>query len=73
MQRSSTCRLAKTMHILLVEALMSRGLPKALATGHGQDGIDLRYRTQSTLRKPFDFAAFQRTIDDIMAPSSAST
>jgi CheY-like chemotaxis protein len=57
----------------LVDALMARGLPLALATGHGQDGIDPRYRTQSTLRKPFDFAAFQRTIDDIMARSSAST
>lgn len=57
----------------LVEALVARGLPLALATGHGQDGIDPRYRTQSTLRKPFDFAAFQRTVDDIMARSSAST
>ena len=37
----------------LVEALVARGLPLALATGHGQDGIDPRYRTQSTLRKPF--------------------
>ena len=57
----------------LVEALMARGLPLALATGHGQDGIDPRYRTQSTLRKPFDFAAFQSTLIDIMARSSACT
>ena len=57
----------------LVEALVARGLPLALATGHGRDGIDPRYRTQSTLRKPFDFAAFQRIVDDIMARSSAST
>ena len=57
----------------LVDALMARGLPLALATGHGKDGIDPRYRAQSTLRKPFDFAAFQRTVDDIMARSSAST
>jgi CheY-like chemotaxis protein len=56
----------------LVEALMARGLPLALATGHRQDGIDPRYRTQRTLRKPFDFAAFQRTINDIMPQSSAS-
>jgi CheY-like chemotaxis protein len=56
----------------LVEALMARGLPWALATGHGQDGIDPRYRTQSTLRKPFDFAAFQRTINDIMPQSGTS-
>jgi len=57
----------------LVDALIARGLPLALATGHGHDGIDPRYRTQSTLRKPFDFAAFQRTIDDIMARGCVST
>ena len=57
----------------LVEALMARGLPLALATGHGQDGIDPRYRAQSTLRKPFDFAAFQSAINGIVARSSAST
>jgi DNA-binding NtrC family response regulator len=57
----------------LVEALMARGLPLALATGHGKDGIDPKYRAQSMLRKPFDFSAFRRTLDDIMARSSAST
>ena len=57
----------------LVDALIARGLPLALATGHGQDGIDPRYRTQPALRKPFDFAAFQRTVEDIMARSRATT
>ena len=57
----------------LVDALIARGLPLALATGHGQDGIDPRYRTQPTLRKPFDFAAFQRTVEDIMTRSRATT
>ena len=56
----------------LVEALMACGLPWALATGHGQGGIDPRYRTPSTLRKPFDFAAFQRTINDVMPQSGTS-
>jgi hypothetical protein len=53
----------------LVEALIARGLPFALTTGHGQESIDQRYRAQSTLRKPFDFATFRRTIDELMAPS----
>jgi CheY-like chemotaxis protein len=51
----------------LVDALIAQGLPLALATGHGQDGIDPRYRTQPTLRKPFDFATFRRTIDELIA------
>jgi hypothetical protein len=53
----------------LVEALIARGLPFALTTGHGQESIDQRYRAQSRLRKPFDFATFRRTIDELMAPS----
>ena len=31
----------------LVDALIGRGLPLALATGHGQDGTDPKYRGQS--------------------------
>jgi DNA-binding response OmpR family regulator len=57
----------------LVEALIGRGLPLALATGHGQDGIDPRYRAQSTLRKPFDFATFRRTVDELLEKSRPST
>ncbi len=56
----------------LVDALIARGLPLALATGHGQQGIDPRYRTQSTLRKPFDFAAFRRIVDELVALSGPS-
>ena len=37
----------------LVEALIARGLPFALATGYGQDGIEPRYRGRLMLRKPF--------------------
>jgi CheY-like chemotaxis protein len=51
----------------LVDALVGRGLPLALATGHGQEGIDPGYRAQSILRKPFDFATFRRTIDNLTA------
>ena len=51
----------------LIEGLLARRLPFALATGHGQDGIDPRYRARSTLRKPFDFATFRRTVDELLA------
>jgi CheY-like chemotaxis protein len=53
----------------LLEALIARGLPFALATGHGQEGIDPRYRAESTLRKPFDFATFRRTLDQLVPES----
>ena len=53
----------------LVDALNGRDVPLALATGHGQDGIDPRYRGQSTLRKPFDFATFRRTLDELLEQS----
>jgi DNA-binding response OmpR family regulator len=54
----------------LVEALIAGGLPFALATGYGQDGIEPRYRGRLTLRKPFDFATFRGTIDELLAKSS---
>jgi DNA-binding NtrC family response regulator len=53
----------------LVEALIARGLPFALATGYGQDGIEPRYRGRLALRKPFDFAMFRRTIAELIASS----
>jgi DNA-binding NtrC family response regulator len=56
----------------LIEVLIRRGLPFALATGHGEDGIDARYRTQSTLRKPFDFATFRRTVDELLEQRRSS-
>ncbi len=56
----------------LVDALNGRDVPLALATGHGQDGIEPRYRGHSILRKPFDFATFRRTIDELVAKNSAS-
>jgi CheY-like chemotaxis protein len=54
----------------LVDALIGRDLPLALATGHGQDGIDPKYRRHSILRKPFDFATFRRTIDELATKNS---
>jgi DNA-binding NtrC family response regulator len=64
--------LGKDSSYPLLEALIARGLPFALATGHGEEGIDPRYRAQSTLRKPFDFATFRRTIDEFMVLSRST-
>ena len=54
----------------LVDALVGRGLPLALATGHGQDGVAPGYRAQAILMKPFDFATFRRTVDNLTAQGS---
>ena len=53
----------------LAEALMARGVPFALATGHGPEGLEPRYREQAILGKPFDFAAFGQTIGQLTAQS----
>jgi hypothetical protein len=53
----------------LVSIQIACGLSFALATGHGQEDIDPRYRAQTTLRKPVRFAIFHRAIDDCIAPS----
>ena len=39
----------------LAEALMARGLPFALATGHGPEGIEPRYREQVDARQAVRF------------------
>jgi hypothetical protein len=56
----------------LAEALVARGLPFALATGYGRDGVDPRYREQATLYKPFELATFRGTVDQLMVEKPAS-
>ena len=51
----------------LAEALIARGVPFALATGYGRDGVEPKYRKQATLTKPFEFAAFRGAVDQLMA------
>jgi CheY-like chemotaxis protein len=51
----------------LADALLARGLPFALATGHGPEGVAPQYRNQPTLGKPFEFAAFRGAIDRLIA------
>jgi CheY-like chemotaxis protein len=54
----------------LVDALIARGLPFALATGYGPDGVEPKYRGQPTLGKPFEFATFRGAIDHLVAETS---
>jgi CheY-like chemotaxis protein len=51
----------------LVDALIARGLPFALATGYGPGGVESKYRDQPTLGKPFEFEAFRGAIDSLIA------
>jgi CheY-like chemotaxis protein len=57
----------------LADALSARGVPFALATGYGQDGIEPKYRVHSTLSKPYEFATFRRLLDQLLAESGAHT
>jgi CheY-like chemotaxis protein len=59
--------LGKDMSYPLADALSARGVPFALASGYGPDGIEPRYRTRSTLGKPFEFATFRRVVDELLA------
>ena len=53
----------------LIDALIARDLPFALATGYGPDGVEPKYRNRPTLGKPFEFAAFRGAIDQLTAES----
>jgi CheY-like chemotaxis protein len=55
----------------LADALIARGLPFALATGHGRDGVEPSYREQATLMKPFEFAAFRGAVNQLIAERGA--
>ncbi len=59
--------LGKDKSYPLADALSARGVPFALATGYGPDGIEPRYRAHSTLGKPFEFATFRRVVDQLLA------
>jgi CheY-like chemotaxis protein len=59
--------LGKDMSYPLADALSARGVPFALATGYGPEGIEPRHRARSTLGKPFEFATFRRVVDQLLA------
>jgi CheY-like chemotaxis protein len=56
----------------LVDALIARGLPFALATGYGPDGVAPKYRNQRTLGKPFEFATLRGAIDQLIGERGAN-
>jgi DNA-binding response OmpR family regulator len=47
----------------VADALRGRGIPFALATGHGAHGVDIRFKDALVLSKPFDF----EEVRDVMA------
>jgi CheY-like chemotaxis protein len=51
----------------LAEALIARGVPFALSTGYGRDGVEPKYREQAMIMKPFEFAAFRGAVDQLIA------
>ena len=59
--------LGKDLSYPLADALSARGVPFALASGYGPEGIEPRYRARSTLGKPFQFATFRRVVDELLA------
>jgi CheY-like chemotaxis protein len=59
--------LGKDKSYPLADALSARGVPFALMSGYGQDGIEPRYRARSTLGKPFEYATFRQVIDQLLA------
>ena len=63
--------LGKDTSYPLADALRARGVPFALATGYGLDGIDPRYRGHSTLAKPFEFDGFRRVVGELLAKARA--
>ena len=64
--------LGKDRSYPLADALSARGIPFALTTGYGPDGIEPKYRTSTTLGKPFEFAAFRRVVDELLAQSRST-
>jgi CheY-like chemotaxis protein len=64
--------LGKDLSYPLADALSARGVPFALTTGYGPDGVEAKYRTHSTLGKPFEFAAFRRVVDELLAQSRST-
>jgi len=62
--------LGKEKSYPLADVLSARGVPFALTTGYGPDGIEPKYRGHSTLGKPFEFAAFRRVVEELLAPGA---
>jgi CheY-like chemotaxis protein len=64
--------LGKDRSYPLADALSARGVPFALTTGYGPEGIEAKYRTRATLGKPFEFATFRRVVAELLAESRST-
>jgi len=50
----------------VADELRNRGVPFALATGHGRNGIADRFRDSLVLPKPFNFKAVQGMVAELL-------
>jgi CheY-like chemotaxis protein len=55
----------------VADLLATRGVPFALATGHGPQGVAERYRRGLILAKPFDFTALKGVLSQLLAAKAA--
>jgi CheY-like chemotaxis protein len=51
----------------VADVLKSRGVPFVFATGYGPEGLDPAWRGRPTLSKPFEFDAFRRAVERMLA------
>jgi len=51
----------------VAQALLSRGIPFAFATGQGEGSLNSEFEGQPILVKPFDFASVQDVLGKLLA------
>jgi DNA-binding response OmpR family regulator len=51
----------------VAQALLSRGIPFAFATGQGEGSLDAGFEGRPILIKPFDFASVQDVVTKLLA------
>jgi CheY-like chemotaxis protein len=51
----------------LADVLGERGVPFVFATGYGLDGLEPAYRDVPILLKPYEFEAFRRAVEGMLA------
>jgi CheY-like chemotaxis protein len=59
--------LGPDMSYPVAERLTDQDIPFALATGHGGESVDARFRDRPSLAKPYDFAAVEAVLEQLMA------
>ncbi len=53
----------------VADALRERGVPFAFATGHGANGVAVRFQDALFVRKPFDFEEVRAVIAKLLSAS----